>query len=341
MSEPENKPPTEVLRTKRLEIVDDERKVRAALGTDEAGVTSLSIFDQSGRLRASLDASEIPEQANGLALFDTNGRLQVAMGASAVNVNEGGLKCYDPNGEDRAGLTMHKEGSGLFFNDTKGEPRAGLNVNEKSSNLYCCDANGESRSDFGVYEDGQAGLRLSAAQKDRQIQMAATKDGNLYLVLSEEDTSMAGLTLAEGEDKELSSDLALISKDGRTGVVVSSGRSSDPHLRLTDRRHNVRGFFGLGIGGEPRLYLADEEGRPIGGQSAFDRMVAERGLVYQALLSGALLFIGVIGGAWIAGTVSASFASLPAAVITTLVAVITTLVLTVLVGWLIVGRRSR
>ncbi len=40
--------------------------------------------------------------------------------------------------------------------------------------------------------------------------MAATKDGNLYLVLSEEDTSMAGLKLGEGEDKELSSDLALI-----------------------------------------------------------------------------------------------------------------------------------
>jgi hypothetical protein len=162
--------------------------------------------------------------------------------------------------------------------------------------------------------------------------MAAAKDGNLYLVLSEKDTSMAGLRLGEGENKELSSDLALISKDGRTGVVVSSGHSSDPHLRLTDRRYNVRGFFGLGIGGEPKLYLADEEGRPIGGQSAFDRVVAERRILYRALLYGALLFAGGFGGAWIAGTASTSFQSLPAAIITFVV-------LAVLVGWLILGRR--
>ena len=45
MSEPQDKKPVEVLRTKRLEIVDDEGKVRAVLGTNEQRVTSLSIFD--------------------------------------------------------------------------------------------------------------------------------------------------------------------------------------------------------------------------------------------------------------------------------------------------------
>ena len=49
MSEPEDKKRAEVLQTKRLEIVDDEGKVRAALGTDEKGVTSLSVFDARGR----------------------------------------------------------------------------------------------------------------------------------------------------------------------------------------------------------------------------------------------------------------------------------------------------
>jgi len=138
--------------------------------------------------------------------------------------------------------------------------------------------------------------------------------------------------MSEHEDKKLSSDLALIDKDGRAGVVISGGSSSDPHLRLVDRRYKVRGFFGLGVGGEPRLYLADEEGTPIGTQSAFDRVVAERGLLYQALLFGAVLFTGVFVGAWIAGTASASFASVPAALITVVV-------LVGLVGWLIVARR--
>jgi hypothetical protein len=60
--------------------------------------------------------------------------------------------------------------------------------------------------------------------------------------------------------------------------------------------------------------------------------VAERGVVYQALLFGALLFAGGAGGSWIAGTASASFMSLPAALITFVV-------LVVLIGWLIVARR--
>jgi hypothetical protein len=50
------------------------------LATDEQGVASLSLFDQSERQRASLDASEVAEQIKGLGVFDANGRLQIAMG---------------------------------------------------------------------------------------------------------------------------------------------------------------------------------------------------------------------------------------------------------------------
>ena len=82
------------------------------------------------------------------------------------------------------------------------------------------------------------------------------------------------------------------------------------------------------------MRLFDEEGRPIGTQSAFDRVVAERSLVYQALLFGALLFAGGFGGAWIAGTASASLQNLPAVLITIVV-------LAVLVGCMILIRRRR
>ena len=98
-------------------------------------------------------------------------------------------------------MAMHKEGSGLHFNDTNGERRAG----------------------FGVYEDGQAGLSISAAQKDRHIKMAAWKDGNLTFMLTDSGTPRAALGLAESENRELSPDLALFDKDGRAGVVVSGG----------------------------------------------------------------------------------------------------------------------
>jgi hypothetical protein len=76
MSEHADKQPAELLRAKRLEIVDDEGKVRAVLGTNEEGVISLSVFDQSARLRASLEASGVPEQTSGFGVFDTNGRFR-------------------------------------------------------------------------------------------------------------------------------------------------------------------------------------------------------------------------------------------------------------------------
>jgi hypothetical protein len=288
MSEHGDKSPTDVLRTKRLEIVDDEGKVCAMLGTNEEGVTSLSVFDQSARLRASLDAGEIPEQGSGLSVFDTNGKPRAVVGMD-----------NDP---------------------------------EQSCFFTLLDADGGHRAVVSFRTDSQAGLRFSSGQKNRAIAMAAGDEGNLYLMLSDEGTLMASLGLTEGEDKGLSSDLALTDKDGRAGAVVSGGRSSDPYVRLMDRRQRVRGSFALGVGGEPRLYVADEEGKPIGRQSAFGHMLADRGIVYQALLFGALLFAGGFGGAWIAGTASASFYSLPAAFITVVV-------LAALVGWLIMGRR--
>jgi len=86
------------------------------LGTDEAGVTSLSVFDQSERLRASLDASEVPEQMNGLGIFDANGGLQIAMGAYAISEKGSRLFFNDTDGKHRGSLGVHEDGqAGLSF----------------------------------------------------------------------------------------------------------------------------------------------------------------------------------------------------------------------------------
>jgi hypothetical protein len=52
MSEHGKKQRAEVLRTMRLEIVDEECKVRAVPGTNEEQLTSLSGYDRSERLRS-------------------------------------------------------------------------------------------------------------------------------------------------------------------------------------------------------------------------------------------------------------------------------------------------
>jgi hypothetical protein len=287
MGEPEDKLPVEVLRAKRLEIVDDEGKFRAALGTDEKGIASLSLFDASGRLRSSLDAEEIPGHLSGLALYDTNGNLRASVGVD-----------NDP---------------------------------EKGSSLTLYDMEGKSRVGVGLQTGGQAGLGISAGKKDRAVKIAAMDDGNVYLMLSGEDAPMVGLTLSEEEGKDPSADLMLTDKDTRAGGGIS-GRRSGPSVKLIDRREKVRASFELGPNGQPGLYTFDEEGVPVQDANAFDRVVAERGPVYQAVLLGSLLVAGGIAGALIARTASDTPGSLPAALFTVVV-------LAALVGLWIMARR--
>lgn len=264
MSEREDKTPARVLRAKQLEIVDNEGKVRALLGTDREGTTSLSIFDHSDRVRASLGASAIPEKG-------------------------GGLSVYDKNGEHRAGL--------------------------------------------GLDESGQAGLSVSAGQKDRDITISAYDEGDLYLMLGEGDTPMAALGLTEGEDKDLSSEFFLVDKDRRAGVVIS-GRRSGPFVRLRDRRERVRASFELEANGQPGLYAVDEESADGWSENALDRVV-EGGPLYHAVSLSAGLILGGVGGAWIATAASAVSGSLFAAFITgaALVALVALLVVARRRGW--------
>ena len=182
MSEHGGKPPSDVLRTKRLEIVDDEGKARAVLGTDEEGITSLSLFEPSGRLRTTLDAEERPDKASGLGVFDTNGNLRVAAGMDNDPAKRSFFNLYDTEGNHRVVVSL--------------------------------DA------------DGQAGLRFSAGKKDRAIGIAAEDEGNLILMLTEDDTPMVGLGVTEGEGKDLSSELVLVDEDGRSGVVLRGGKAS-------------------------------------------------------------------------------------------------------------------
>jgi hypothetical protein len=66
-------------------------------------------------------------------------------------------------------------------------------------------------------------------------------------------------------------ELALVDKDERVAVVISSGRSWDPYVKLLDRRQKVRASLELGAGRQPGLYVFDEEGTPVRQGNAFER----------------------------------------------------------------------
>jgi hypothetical protein len=215
--------------------------------------------------------------------------------------------------------TVSEKGCSIYLGGPDGESRAGLSVDEKRSGFYCCDMNGERRAGFGVSENGTAGLDFSSAQKDRDIHLQAGAEGDLLFMFSGNGVPMATLGLTEGEGREPFANLALVDKDGQAAAVVSGGHHSDPHLRLLDRRQNVRGSFGLGVGGEAQLIFSDAEGRPGREERAFERAVGERGPMYRVVLFITALVAGGAGGAWIGNAFSVMVEPLPAALITVVI----------------------
>src|SRR5215210_169325 len=72
--------PTEVLRTRRLEIVDEKGKVRAVLGAHENGSVGLDVFDNAGKIRASYSVADDAEtSASGVQFFDADGKMRAHM----------------------------------------------------------------------------------------------------------------------------------------------------------------------------------------------------------------------------------------------------------------------
>jgi hypothetical protein len=237
LRESEDASPAEVLRTKRLEIVDDKGEVRALLGTREEGVGGLSVYDASGRVRIRLEAGELPDQGSGLSVLDTDGNPRVV-----VNMNN------DP---------------------------------DKDSALILLDTDGKQRAVVNLHASGQAGLSLSAGQKDRSIKLVAMDDGGVHLMLTGEGAPKAVLTsLSEDDIDDPAAILALLDKDGQGGVHIG-GRRYLPFARFKDPRGTVRTSYELGVNGEPELYVFDEEGTSVRDAGTFDRLVAERGSVYQ------------------------------------------------------------
>jgi hypothetical protein len=143
-------------------------------------------------------------------------------------------------------------------------------------------------------------------------------DGGVHLMLTGEGAPKAVLTsLSEDDIDDPAAILALLDKDGQGGVHIG-GRRYRPFVRFKDPRGTVRTSYELGVNGEPELYVFDEEGTSVSDADTFDRLVAERGPVYQWILFGSVLVVGAVGGAWIARTASAA-SGLPAALVTVVV----------------------
>ena len=121
----------DVLRTKRLEVVDDEGAVRIIAGAGGDGDALLGITDRDGNPRVSLSVG-----ADGMAslfLNDDNGRPLVTLSIRPAGM---GLQVVEPSNEaggesvTRISLIVGSDnrGAALTINDANEEPRASVVV---------------------------------------------------------------------------------------------------------------------------------------------------------------------------------------------------------------------
>lgn len=108
----------DVLRVRRVEIVDGEGRVRAELAIDADGSAGVFLKDDQGRLRGCFvhDASQ-----TGMFALDDGGQIRV--GAAQFAHGGGGFALHGPEGKGSAVLYLKGDGSLTFFDADGGVRR--------------------------------------------------------------------------------------------------------------------------------------------------------------------------------------------------------------------------
>lgn len=164
---------------------------------------------------------------------------------------------------------------------------------------------GNSWAGLGMQDGGQAYLAVSGGEKGRGVKAAAGPDGDARLLFIGEDSPLVYLGLDEEAGKDPASYFVLGDKDGRAAVAVC-GRKSGPFVRLSDPRGEVRASLELKANGEPKLSRVDGKGYPHGWGGRVQRTLGESSAPYRAVVYAAVMVACALGGAWVAGTASAS-----------------------------------
>ncbi len=106
----------EVLRAKRIQMVDDNERVRAELGIDEQGSAGLFVLDGGGLIRATLVHDEVQ---TAMYLMDEAG--VVRLGAAQFAHGGGGIAMHGPELKGAAVLMLKDSIGSLAFYDKDGQ----------------------------------------------------------------------------------------------------------------------------------------------------------------------------------------------------------------------------
>ena len=145
--------PDDVIRTKRLDLVDDAGQTRASLSTG-GGETSLTFLNREGHPALGIGVND-DVGTPGASMFDERGTVRVFVDLDADGSPAAVL--YDIAGEPRMALGVGEDGaSAIDFTGPFGESRITLEFDEIGQpGLVIMDGSGSDRVAITVYKDGE------------------------------------------------------------------------------------------------------------------------------------------------------------------------------------------
>ena len=149
-----------VIRTNRLDVLDEMGRVRISLMTNE-NQPSINLYDEQGKVRASLDSTESGSSLSfsdatyvsrvllhetALSFRDESGKLQMLYGNRALSL-------FDDEGHKAANLFTDEQGPRLLLYDEMQKARVILASSKSGPALLMWDSVNKPRIEMDVIED--------------------------------------------------------------------------------------------------------------------------------------------------------------------------------------------
>jgi len=170
---PQGAPVSDIVRTRRLELVDQAGTVRAILGTDDNRQTRLKLTDESGKDRAILEVNFAGDSS--LDLLDADGRVRASIHAGRLG---NGFSAYTREVKAAESYRSQSIGMGTY---SDGSAQLAISTSNTSPSRHV--AGGKSLAKLGADEKGNASFFVSDNQSPARIHMRLTENSEPSITL--------------------------------------------------------------------------------------------------------------------------------------------------------------
>jgi hypothetical protein len=197
-----------VVRTKRLEIVDDQNRVLALLAAGPDG-GQLDLWASTGMNAARVGATKA---GGDLSIWNVQGK--PALGAFVADAG-GIVETYDNNGRMQTRVSSARGGGQLILQNSFGKPGVLAMAEDRGGGIAACDPAGRPLVELSVTDSG--GLALVANRAGRTVGALRTNERGGALEIADSNGARA---FSAGADVDGGS-WSLSTPDGRTAVVAA------------------------------------------------------------------------------------------------------------------------